>query len=96
MSNQLKSIKHMADYSKEDIKDLSSILVQSKKDIIDNNYDDLKEINQKEAKIQSEALREKIKVFKEEILTETNIYCKYCGEKIDNDSIYCKKCGKKL
>lgn len=94
MSNQLKSLKHMADYSKEDIKDLSNMLVQSKKDIIDSNYEDLKEINKKCATLESEVLREKIKVFKDELIN-SNTYCKYCGEKIDNDSIYCKKCGKK-
>ena len=94
MSNQLKSLKHMADYSKEDIKDLSNMLVQSKKDIMDSNYEDLKEINKKSAKLESEVLREKIKVFKDELIN-SNTYCKYCGEKIDNDSIYCKKCGKK-
>ena len=94
MSNQLKSLKHMADYSKEDIKDLSNMLVQSKKDIMDSNYEDLKEINKKSATLESEVLREKIKVFKDELIN-SNTYCKYCGEKIDNDSIYCKKCGKK-
>lgn len=36
---------------------------------------------------------EKIKYIKE--IDET-IYCKYCGEEIDNDSVYCKNCGRKI
>ena len=36
---------------------------------------------------------EEIKYIKE--IDET-IYCKYCGEEIDNDSVYCKNCGRKI
>lgn len=94
MSRQVKSIKHMMDYSKDDIKDINDIAYNTRKEVLDDNEDVIRGIVNKEADIESDAIRKKTKAFKDG-LTDSK-YCKYCGTSIDEDSLYCKKCGKKL
>lgn len=98
MSRQIKALKHMADYSKDDIKELneisSDISISSKKAILDKNEDVLKDITDREANIESGAIKTKMKAVREGLVG--SVYCKYCGASIDEDSLYCKKCGKRL
>lgn len=88
----------MADYSKDDIKELneisSDISISSKKAILDKNEDVLKNITDREANIESGAIKTKMKAVREGLVG--SVYCKYCGASIDEDSLYCKKCGKRL
>ena len=99
MSHQIKSIKHMTNYSKEDLKEISTnmqdMAIKSKKTVLDNNEDILKDMTIREANIENEGLKIKLNTVKEELLTERNCFCKYCGKIITSDSIYCKHCGKK-
>lgn len=98
MSRQIKDLKHMADYSKDDIKELneisSDISISSKKAILDKNEAVLKDITDREANIESGAIKTKMKAVREGLVG--SVYCKYCGASIDEDSLYCKKCGKRL
>lgn len=98
MSRQIKALKHMADYSKDDIKELneisSDISISSKKAILDKNEAVLKDITDREANIESGAIKTKMKAVREGLVS--SVYCKYCGASIDEDSLYCKKCGKRL
>lgn len=98
MSRQIKALKHMADYSKDDIKELneisSDISISSKKAILDKNEAVLKDITDREANIESGAIKTKMKAVREGLVG--SVYCKYCGASIDEDSLYCKKCGKRL
>lgn len=96
MSKQIESMKYMTDYSEEDMEKiltkLNQVGINSKKNILDENEDTLKEIADKNADINKDAVKEYAKSIKEG-LADT-IYCKHCGEAIDSDSKYCKKCGK--
>lgn len=96
MSKQIESMKYMTDYSEKDMEKiltkLNQVGINSKKNILDENEDTLKEIADKNADINKDAVKEYAKSIKEG-LTDT-IYCKHCGEAIDSDSKYCKKCGK--
>jgi len=98
MSHQFKALKHMTDYSKDDIHDIASNLgdvsVKIKKTVLDNNEETLKDIYTREANIEKDAIKIKTRAIKEGF-GDNKIYCKYCGSAIDEDSIYCKECGKK-
>lgn len=95
MSHQIKSLKHMTDYSKEDLEEISNNIISVKKQILDNNEDKLKEMNFKEAQIEKEGLKVKLNTIREELLTPGNLFCKHCGQSIPSDSKFCKYCGKK-
>lgn len=98
MSKQIKAMKHMTDYSKEDMEDigknLGEVVVNTKKGILDKNEKTLTDISTNEANIKAPALKKITRAIKEG-LVENTVYCKYCGEEIDSDSVYCNKCGKK-
>lgn len=96
MSRQVESLKHMTEYSKDSLKDISKNLAEvgitSKKEILEDYQDDLKDINNIETDIVKDSIREKTKAIKDG-LKDTK-YCKYCGKEIDRDSKFCKHCGK--
>lgn len=97
MSRQIKSIKYMTDYSKNDIESINTnvkgAVIKSKKKIIDNNYDDLQEIVKSSADISKDAIKTTVEAIRESMVDR--IYCKWCGAIIDEDSNFCKVCGKK-
>lgn len=97
MSRQIKSIKYMTDYSKNDIESINTnvkgAVIKSKKKIIDNNYDDLQEIVKSSADISKDAIKTTVEAIRESMVDR--IYCKWCGAIIDEDSKFCKVCGKK-
>lgn len=99
MSHQIKSLKHMTNYSKEDIKEISTnmqnIAINIKKQVLDENEDLLKDISAREAQIEREGLKVKLNTVRDELLTDRNFFCKHCGQSIPNDSKFCKYCGKK-
>lgn len=98
LSRQFESLSGATNMSKEDIENLltnlSSATIRSKKRILDENEDDLKDIKDTEVRINKDAIRESAKAIKEGFTGTT--FCKFCGASIDDDSKYCKACGKKL
>ena len=99
LARQMKSLRGMTDISKEDMEsmmeNLSEVSIKSRKKILEENEDDLKDIADANARINKDAVRETSKAIKEGFVG-SSIYCKYCGASIDSDSVYCNKCGKKL
>ena len=98
MSNQIKAMKHMTEFSKEDFQEINKNMAEANikaREYIVNEYEDtLKETSTKEAEIKKDAITITTKSIMDGI-NNNKKYCKYCGAKIDNDSLYCKKCGKK-
>ncbi len=96
MSRQIKSLKYMADYSKDDIESamttLGNVSVNTKSNIINENEYKIKDIMDKSANMSKDAITTTVSAIKKGI--KDNIYCKYCGELIDKDSKFCKYCGK--
>lgn len=97
LSKNIKALKYMTDYSKEDIehitKEGASVGIRSKKRILDENEDLLKEIADIESEIDASKIKKKVRAIKEGLESDS-IYCKHCGKLIDKDSTFCKHCGK--
>lgn len=98
MSRQFKSMKYMLDDSKDTLEDvvtdMGNMAIKTKKRIIDENEDVLKDLSKKNADIYSPGIEATARAIKKG-LTDDIKYCKYCGEAIDMDSNFCKSCGKK-
>ena len=99
LARQMKSLSGATDMSKEDIEkmltNLSGASINSRKKILDENEDNLKDIKDAETRINKDAIRETASAVKEGF-TGKGIYCKHCGKTIDKDSKYCKYCGGEL
>ena len=99
LARQMKSLRGATDMSKEDIEEmltnLSDASIKSKKRIMDENEDTLKDIKDAETRINKDAIRETASAIKEGF-TGKGEYCKHCGKLIDKDSKYCKYCGGEL
>jgi len=100
MSHQFKSLKHMTDYSKDDIESIGTNLGQAainiRKNVLTKNKDSLKEMSDMEADIKKGAIKTTTRAIKEGFTGNEKMFCKHCGSEIDNDSKFCKACGKKL
>lgn len=98
MNKQIKATKHMIDYSKEDLEDigtnLGNIAINTKKKILNENEDNLKEIADSEANIKKDYVKTMASTIHDGLTDNDTIYCKHCGSMIDSDSKFCKKCGK--
>ena len=98
ISRQIESISGATNISKEDIENvltnLSGATIKSKKRILEENEDDLKDIKDAEMRINKDAIKETAKSIKEGFIGD--IYCKHCGKLVDKDSKYCKYCGQEL
>lgn len=98
MSKQIKAAKHMVDYSKDDLEDIGTNLgntaISIKKNILDQNEENLREMTAKEANIKKEYVKTMTSAIHEGFTENDIIYCKHCGSMIDSDSKFCKKCGK--
>ncbi len=97
MSRQVKATRYMMEEAKDDLKEMGTmagdIQAQTKKNILDQNEEVLKEIEKRSANIKKEGIEIKMKAIKDG-LSKNTVYCKYCGVLIDEDSKFCKKCGK--
>jgi hypothetical protein len=78
----------------ETLKDLSKTTINFRKDILEENKDELKEVAELEADIESGAIKIKAAAAKEGFIGNDKKFCKYCGSCIDSDSKFCMKCGK--
>lgn len=97
MSRQIKATKYMMESAKEDFTEMGTIAgdisAKTKKNILDENEELLKDLEIRSANIEKEGIRTKAQAIKEGFSKNTN-YCKHCGTLIDEDSKFCKKCGK--
>lgn len=98
MSNQVKAMRHMTDISKDDIEDISTTLgevaVNAQSNIINNNEELLRNMANKQADINKDAVKTTFSAIREGLEGDATMFCKHCGESIDADSKFCKKCGK--
>ena len=96
MGRQMKATKYMLDSSKDTLSDIATTGVKIKKDVIEKNEGDLKEIAQKSADIEKGAIKTKARAVREGLLKDDEaIFCKHCGKEIPADSKFCKYCGEK-
>lgn len=99
MSNQVKATKYMLDDVKDDLTDIGTtvgdVSVNTYKNVIDNNEDNLRETFTKQANISKDAIETTVRSIKNSITKDDVIYCKHCGKSIDSDSQFCKFCGKR-
>lgn len=97
MSKQIKSVKHMMDYSKDDLKELMKTTAKTgtiaEKEILDENEDIMSNNERRKANIKKEGIEVTARAIKDG-LTSNKIYCRYCGTSIESDSRFCKNCGK--
>lgn len=97
MSKQIKSVKHMMDYSKDDLKELMKTTAKTgtiaEKEILDENEDIMSSNERRKANIKKEGIEVTARAIKDG-LTSNKIYCRYCGVSIESDSRFCKNCGK--
>ena len=94
LANQIKSMKHMVDESKDVLADLSGTMIGVNKKILDENEDVLRDISSKKASINKDAIKMTARAIKDGFSGDDGMFCKHCGESIDSDSTFCKKCGK--
>ena len=74
------------------------------KETLDTAGEDIKEVTTKGVETFTPATQKTIKVFKDAIVDKTadektqeeqkEVYCRYCGAKIDTDAKFCSNCGK--
>lgn len=99
MSNQVKATKYMLDDVKDDLTDIGTtvgdVSVNTYKNVIDNNEDNLRETFTKQANISKDAIETTARSIKNGIIKDDVIYCKHCGKSIDSDSQFCKFCGRR-
>lgn len=98
MSHQMKAVKHMTDYSKQDMEDvmtnLGNVAVNSRNNIINENEDVLRDLANKQAEINKDAIKTTASAIRDGFSDEATMFCKHCGSVIDADSVFCKACGK--
>lgn len=94
MEKQFDRLNNMMDDMMPSLKKLSKKSIEMQKEILGENKEDLKDISNMQADIESESLTKKASAIKKGLSKDT-IYCKYCGSSIDEDSVFCKNCGKR-
>ena len=98
MARQIKSYKYMMDEAKDSLVDIgttgSQVGIDVAKNVMDSNKDTMKELASSAADINKDAITTTVGAIKEGLSDKPQKYCKYCGEKIDEDSAFCKYCGK--
>lgn len=99
MSKQMEAMKHMTNFSKNDMQDvltnLSEVSLNAKRNVITQNEEALRDIANKEASINRDAIKTTMGAIREGLSgEEKTVFCKHCGAIIDADSRFCKECGK--
>ena len=110
MARNVKAVKHMSEYSKDDLQEIQENFgeahINAQTNIIDDNEAKLRNISDKSADINYHAIKstseaiasgvsEGLKSENVAYNTTKKVYCKHCGARIDADSVYCKECGQK-
>lgn len=67
-------------------------MTKTAKYIQEENKEDLKDMANTSAEINSEAITKTARSVKEGL--KSTKFCKYCGAEIDSDSVFCSTCGK--
>lgn len=62
--------------------------------MMDESKEDIKDISDDMADATKNSIETTMRAIKKGFTEDEKIYCKYCGNKIDNDSKFCKNCGK--
>lgn len=73
-----------------------NIVARARSNIINNNEELFREIANKTANINKDAIKTIMHSVKDGLSDDNTIFCKHCGTEIDEDSTFCKKCGKKI
>lgn len=94
MSKQIKATKYMMENIQDDLSDIGTSVIKTKKNILERNEEDLETLETKESTIKGKGITIKANALRKGLKGDT-IYCKHCGELIDSDSKFCKSCGKK-
>ena len=68
--------------------------VKSVKYMMDESKDDIESISTNMANATKSGIETTARAIKKGFTDKENIYCKHCGNKIDEDSKFCKICGK--
>ena len=88
MSREISAFKHMMNYSKNDVKNIKenmgNISIDSEHDILMQNKNKIKEINNIYYETKKDSIKNTIKDIKGEL--KNGCYCKFCEKKIDTDS----------
>ena len=74
--------------------EIARISINTNKYILNQNKDELSSLASESADITAEAV-EKTAAAASRGMSAGKIYCKHCGDKIDEDSKFCKSCGGK-
>lgn len=69
--------------------------LKMQKKMLDDNAELIEEVSTKSAQLGRKSVKTTASAVKEGFTEGDDVYCKHCGESIDNDSTFCKKCGKK-
>lgn len=97
MSREISAFKHMMNYSKNDVKNIKenmgNIAIDSEYNILTQNKNKIKEINNIYYETKKDSIKNTIKDIKGKL--KNSCYCKFCEKKIDTDSKYCESCGKR-
>lgn len=67
--------------------------IKARKYMMDESKEDIKSITDDMAYATKDGIKTAVGAIKDGF-TQNNMFCKYCGAEIDNDSKFCKKCGK--
>lgn len=98
MSRQIKSIKHMTDYSQKYLEDIEYNIkkahIDAEKKIVDKKYSDLESIYTNISSAKNNAVKQTMNAVKEGL--DGHKYCQNCARINKEDATYCDKCGKKL
>ena len=98
MSRQIRSVRHMMDYAKDDLEDIgvtaSEVGINVKERVLDGNEDRMRDIASRTAHVTEDAIRTTVGAVADGIRgNRPQVYCKHCGSPIDSDSRFCKHCG---
>lgn len=94
MSKQVNAMKHMTNFSKVDMEEMMTNMINTKNNVINKNEETLRNIANKTADINKDAVKSTASAVKEGFSNEATVFCKHCGAVIDADSKFCKSCGK--
>lgn len=70
--------------------------VKATRYMMDETKDDIESISTDMANATKEGIETTTRAIRRGLTEDKEIYCKYCGARIDADSKFCKSCGRQL